>query len=198
MRPVLILVLTVLLPAIAAAELLHEIGPHAYRLTSESFYEEGCYDPCMCPILHGDDLNGRFLLIPRGVEDGFLVHSVSSVSLKLFGRLGRTATGSGAYRISLDRPQLQRMELDLRLDGGEPQRFDSGLIPVERPFPGIDITVSMNGMYCYDTVFSIRSLPGRSSIARARDEVPRVSGTPTPEIQPTTWGRIKSLYPGDY
>lgn len=198
MRPVLILVLTVLLPAIAVAELLPEKRPHAYRLTSESFYEEGCYDPCMCPILHGDDLNGRFVLVPRGVEDGFLVHSVSNISLKVSGRNRATATGSGTYRISLDRPQLQRMELDLTLDGGEPQRFDSGLVAVEHPFPGIDITVSMNGMYCWDTVFSIRSTPGRSMETRVRDQIPRVSGTPAPDIQPTTWGRIKSLYPGDY
>lgn len=195
MRPILILVLVVILPAIATGEPLQEKWPHSYELTSDSFYEEGCYDPCLCPIFLGDDLDGRFVLVPRGVEDGFLVHSISSVSLKVFGQHGLTATGAGTYRISTGRPRLQRMELDLSLDGGEPERFDSGLVPAGYPFPEINITVSMNGMYCWDTVFSIRSAPRRFPGGAARDRVLGVFRSPDQDTQPTTWGRIKSLYP---
>lgn len=145
-----------------------------YRLETESHYIEGCYEPCMCPILMNQTLQGGFMLSPiRPGDDGSLF-AVEAVAWQLQrGDETVAVTGSGQYRID---GELQRMSLDLRLGDAAVQHFDSGLVPLEVDAPAISIAVALNGFFCYDQVFAIAALP-----------VPV-------ELVHRTWGSLKSVY----
>ena len=54
-----------------AASLLFAFFPTAnfgatllYKLTEGSAHEEGCFEPCMCPIMFNDTLQGTFIFEP--------------------------------------------------------------------------------------------------------------------------------------
>jgi hypothetical protein len=143
-----------------------------YVLEKGSSVEEGCFDPCLCPILLLDDLRGLFVLapLPRDPASPFRSFAVRWVrwGFRPF-REPTRVVGNGTYEITGDRfdaggelPLAHRLTLDLEV-GDEPvQTYDSGLVPggsdAER-FPPIEIAISRNGMYCYDRVFSIRAKP---------------------------------------
>ena len=75
------------------------------------------------------------------------------------GGVDTQVTGSGTYRVGGEVAVLQQMTLKLKVGNEQPQAFDSGLVPAGSSFPEIDITVSVNGMVCFDTVTGIRSRP---------------------------------------
>jgi len=39
------------------------------------------------------------------------------------------------------------------------EHFDSGLVPESKPFPDINVTISMNGQVCFDKVFNVSASP---------------------------------------
>jgi hypothetical protein len=152
------------LAALAAALLpfAANAGPTVYQLRPESALLRGCFDPCACPVLISEDLRGAFELErvapqPIGLYD---VYAVSNVSLlaKLGGELVHI-TGSGVYRVGGEFAVLQQLTLDLSFGDQPPQRFDSGLQPGGGQFPRIDVDVSMNGQYCFDTVLQLHAEP---------------------------------------
>jgi hypothetical protein len=68
-------------------------------------------------------------------------------------------TGSGTYKRGGQVAVQQQMTLDLVVDGTPQQTFDSGLVTGGETFPKINITISVNGMVCFDTVIGVVSSP---------------------------------------
>lgn len=141
-------------------------GPVHYRLESTSAYTEGCYDPCLCPIFFAGVPSGTFVLQytfsdPAGY-DHYLVNNVDI--LVDLGGVTRHALGSGQYRRGGAVAVQEQMTLDLSVNGAPFDHFDSGLVTPAAAFPRIEITVSINGMYCYDKVYSIVSAPNAAGV----------------------------------
>lgn len=145
-------------------------GPY---ILEDSRFEEGCYDPCMCPIMSRDDVEGGFTLAPIETTDGFMSFAVNDVVWIVGDSEKIVFRGSGTYRISLGVESWHEMTLDLSRNNEPAEQFTSGLVLAGHAFEGIDIAVSKNGFYCYDTGLMIR--------ARHSEH-------------PISWGGIKSLF----
>ena len=147
-----------LLAATAATDCEHV---RSYALGPESGLTQGCFEPCECPISTLQPLRGTFLLAER-LPPGPLFRDfvVFMVDWNL-ARGDETVpiTGSGLYRVGGEFASQQRMELDLRIGDGPTQHFDSGLVVGGGGFPDLDVRVSMNGQFCYDTVIDILASP---------------------------------------
>src|SRR5437870_605541 len=71
-----------------------------YRLTDASSYQEGCFDPCLCPMLEQRPALGTFSLRFTGSDGGFDSYAVEDVHWKVPGRDPELrAVGSGTYTI---------------------------------------------------------------------------------------------------
>src|SRR5262249_54568972 len=53
----------------------------------------------------------------------------------------------------------QQLTLDLQIGTNKLEHFDSGLVTGPAPFPDIKVTISMNGMVCFDKVFAVSASP---------------------------------------
>ena len=165
-------------PVGIAALLLFCAAPAAsgvlYQLEETSGYEEGCFDPCMCPVWFNQTLRGTFLVEPAAAMDEFAVFDVTDVNLSYTqGDETIDVTGSGVYQRGTAQ---QRLELDLQRGDLPPQHFDSGLVPLTGVYPVIDIAVAVNGFFCYDYVFVI--------VAQAK----------AVNAPYETWGNLKATY----
>lgn len=133
-----------------------------YRLTEASSYQEGCFAPCLCPMTVQSPVLGTFSLRLTGSDGGFDQYAVEDVHWKVSDRDPELrVTGSGIYTVGSADPTAlpkQRLELDLQLGESPVQHFDSGWV-IGPSLPHIQITVSMNGMYCYDRVFVVDADP---------------------------------------
>ncbi len=153
----LLLVLSTALPAIAQSD-----GSAAtrYRLRKDSSFQEGCFDPCMCPILILEPLEGRFVLEPAGSDWLFRYFRVTSVDWRAGSGSGaRRLRGSGTYRVGGEFAVQHQMTLDLQINDGPVERFDSGLVLGGGQFPRIDVTMSLHGVFCYDKVIELHARP---------------------------------------
>jgi len=133
-----------------------------YRLEKGSTFQRGCFDPCECPIMEEVPVRGSFRLVPAGFDPLFEHFSVRNLLayVSIAGQAKRV-TGSGTYLIGGEFARQHRLVLDLEI-GDEPvRRFDSGLQLGGAEFPAIVIAVSLNGQYCFDTVFDLRAAPWR-------------------------------------
>ena len=144
----------------ARAQTSSSIFPIPYVLVPQSRYEEGCFAPCMCPIFFADGVKGGFSLGFSGFERPFIVYDVQDVEWSV-AAFGKTFSGSGRYLIGWRGYPQQQLQLDLSENGGPPERFDSGLVPVTAPFPLIDVAASLHGFYCYDKGLYIKAAPAR-------------------------------------
>lgn len=154
--------LVTIVPSLAMADPLNAKEGTIYRLTGESSHQEGCFPPCMCPIMINQDLVGTFKLTYTGQVGGVQVYTVEEVNwvLEQDGSLIRI-NGSGVYSIgSPDALTViqHRMKLDLSIEAEPPERFDSGWVFVE-DMERINITISINDMYCWDQAIVIDALP---------------------------------------
>lgn len=159
---VLVLAAVALTPTMAAGDPFGAGDGTIYRLTPESSIEEGCFPPCMCPVMITDDVRGVFVLRYAGQVDGIETYAVDDVSWTAL-RQGEVVRiiGSGTYSIGSPDPITvvqHRMELDLQLGDDPVQHFDSGWVPIGS-WTRVDIAVSLNGMYCWDTAIFIDALP---------------------------------------
>lgn len=155
------LVLGSVLPASADLSFI-ERGAGVYRLSADATFQEGCFDPCLCPIMNEAPLRGTFLLGRPVSGDVVDFREIRQINW-MVGPAGMTShriTGSGNYRITnFGLPQQHALELELSIDGGEPQFFFSDFVPVDSNDGSIDITVSMNGVFCYDIVIRVSAAP---------------------------------------
>ena len=133
-------------------------GDVLYALTQASGYEDGCFDPCLCPVHLTDGLAGTWRMRPATPEPGFAVYTIDQVNWFL-PQFDQRITGSGTYRIGGEFALTHRLTLDLLIDGRPLQRFDSGLQLGGAEFPAITLTLSMNNMICHDTVFHVAAQP---------------------------------------
>jgi hypothetical protein len=137
----------------------------------------------MCPVMEMGAVRGTFRLTPYA-GNAFQFYSVSDVRWAVdFSSVPgvHRIVGSGIYKVSLDAgTRTHQMILDLAIDQNVTQHFDSGLVPMTSPLPKIDITVSLNGGVCQDTVITLRARPlswmntGSSSISW--DPIPDSTG----------------------
>jgi len=131
-----------------------------YRLDKASTFQRGCFAPCLCPVLDETPLSGTFILRRTGSDWLYDYYDVTNVRWQAsVAGVPTRITGSGTYRIGGEVALEQLLDLDLVV-GEEPvQRFFSGRVVGSAAFPRIDLTVSINGVYCHDTVLSIASEP---------------------------------------
>lgn len=147
-----------LLPAAGWAQ---ATAPVLYRIDPAGNYTEGCYPPCACPIFYTEDLLGTFTLAFTFSDPAYFDHyRFDAVNWVVsFGAIDKRVTGSGEYILGGQVAILQRLQLDLSVDGAAPEHFDSGLQQGGGSFPRVAIDVSLNGMFCYDKVYSIQATP---------------------------------------
>ena len=133
-----------------------------FRLTPESQYLHGCFDPCLCPLMVQDGVRGTFKLVHSGYDGAVHEYAVEDVNWTVpFDNPidSRRIIGSGIYLIGSPDPITvvqHRMILDLAIGDEPSQHFDSGWVPLEDVTDlHIHITVSMNNMYCFDTAIVI-------------------------------------------
>ena len=153
---------TIAVPSAALADLLGSGNGTIHRLTTESSYQEGCFPPCMCPIMIYQGLSGTFKLTYTGLIDGIYVYSVDDIHWFLEqDDVQIMITGSGVYHIgSPDATTVMqhRMELDLTIDNEPLEHFDSGWVFVE-DMSRINIVISTNDKICWDKAIFIDALP---------------------------------------
>jgi hypothetical protein len=124
-------------------------------------YHIGCYPPCLCPVLIASGASGTFLLTLVARGPLFDMYSVTNVNwtVHLGGRDGHL-TGDGTFQFGGELANLQSLELDLSTDGGPIEHFHSGLVGAHVRPPQIDVVISINDMYCFDTVIGVVAAPG--------------------------------------
>lgn len=134
-----------------------------YQL-GRSGYQEGCFPPCLCPLLLSQRLFGSFGLVPLNTTTGgtpdYAVVDVSWTIASLGGIAAQSVEGSGFFdRVLSQGGFLHSMDLSLSIDGDPLQQFDTGLYKPILEFPSIDATLSMNDQFCFDQVFTLRARP---------------------------------------
>lgn len=136
--------------------------PTLYRLEPGSTFQRGCFPPCMCPIMEAVPITGTFRLELVAVGDVFDFYEVRGIRWKV--RRSNAddlwITGSGTYKVSTV-ADLQEMNLELFV-GTEPlTTYASDSVPGGASFPRIDVPISINGGFCFDTVLELRARPAR-------------------------------------
>jgi hypothetical protein len=148
--------------ALALAGIAHA-QTWTYRLTHNASYSEGCFELCACPIWFSS-MTGRFRLTPETITGTYDVYSVTDVNWNVTGT-NDYITGSGTYTVFSEFAVLNRMELDLSINGAEPIHFDSGMVPIGAPWPRIEVEVAMNGdPACYDIRMNVAAKRVRGDI----------------------------------
>src|SRR2546425_411047 len=131
-----------------------------YRLNEDSTFQQGCFPPCLCPIMIAAPVKGTFLLTPTGFDSLFNTYAVTDVNwLVSIGGSNTTVSGSGTYKIGGEFALQQQLSLDLQVGGDKVQHFDSGLVTGPAPFPDIKVAISVNGQMCFDTVCEVSASP---------------------------------------
>ena len=92
-----------------------ETRPVKYRLVEESTYQEGCFPPCLCPLMMEISLTGSFTLLAIQPYPPVQIFEVSDVDWSV-PLLGLRITGQGTYTVHSEFAVMQRLELDLQMD----------------------------------------------------------------------------------
>ena len=105
-------------------------------------------------------VTGTFLLTPTGFDSLYNYYAVTEVSWDVsIGGTETVVTGSGTYKIGGEFALEQELSLDLQMNGGAAEHFDSGLVAGPAPFPDIKVSISLHGQVCYDKVFNVSASP---------------------------------------
>src|SRR6266536_5228778 len=48
-----------------------------YRLNEDSTFQQGCFPPCLCPIMIAAPVKGTFVLTPTGFDGLFTTYAVT-------------------------------------------------------------------------------------------------------------------------
>lgn len=153
-----------------------------YVLKTGSTFETGCFPPCLCPVLVSQSMEGTFRLRRTFFDPLFTYYNVTEVRWAVPNSTSRISiVGSGTYRVGGELAVQQRMILDLSVNGGALQHFDSGLVPGGGNFPDITIRVSLHQeQACQDTVLQVKAGPLTASSAE------NAEGPPAPGIRAVT------------
>src|SRR5438094_5953454 len=89
-----------------------------YRLNEDSTFQQGCFPPCLCPIMISVPVKGTFVLTPTGFDGLFITYAVTDVNWLLsIGGSETTVTGSGTYNIGGEVALQQQLYLALPVAG---------------------------------------------------------------------------------
>jgi hypothetical protein len=161
-RAILLFALALIVPLfVAPADAQTAIGATQetiYRLTPASTYQDGCFDPCACPVQLQGGLIGAFKMTPAPPDPLYRIYKISDLNL-LVPEYGTWVTGSGTYKVGGEFALTQELSLDLQVGDRAVQHYDSGMVVGGGDFPALDLTVSMNNMVCHDTVLRVAALP---------------------------------------
>jgi hypothetical protein len=162
-----------------------------YQLGPSSGFETGCFGPCLCPVFLRL-LQGTFTLQEEGVDPLFTHYKVTDVRWTVPGTTSTTTiTGSGSYKVGGEVAVQQEMSLDLSVDGGASQHFDSGLVLGGGEFPRIVIDISLHqDTACIDTVMHVDATdPVVTGVDPGSDPPARVlsAAVPNPFHEQTTF-----------
>jgi hypothetical protein len=128
-------------------------------VTPPSALEVGCQDPCTCPVVATPTF-GSFSLVRTGSDPLYTHYAVERFIASFNNGPGAVAiTGSGQYLSGGEVALVQQLTLDLVVQGGPAQHFDSGLVPVSAPFPVLDVSCSVHGLHCFDSVLVVHAKP---------------------------------------
>lgn len=135
-------------------------APTIYRLNPISTFQQGCFPPCLCPVLLAGGVRGTFVLTPTGFDGLFNNYAVTDVNWTATeGDDDVRITGSGTYKVGGEFAVQQQLTLDLTVGARPIQHFDSGLVPGGGQFPDINVPVSLHGQQCFDTVVVVDASP---------------------------------------
>ena len=131
-----------------------------YWLNKDSTFQQGCFPPCLCPVMVSSAVKGTFVLTPTGFDGLFNTYAVEDVRWVVsIGGTNMLVTGQGTYKLGGEVALQQELSLYLQVGGATVAHFDSGLVPVLNQFPDINVTISTNGQVCFDTVFGVSASP---------------------------------------
>jgi len=157
---------SILIAALGAPSAVADPPSVLYRIESDDdAFQEGCFGQCDCLLLAAR-LVGTFSLTPASPSGGFETWTVGDVDWQV-PQLGIHMTGSGVLlRTAAGDPGAeQRLLLDLSIDGGPVEHYDSGVVPAEAPFPQVDALVSLFDMQCWDRVLRVEAAPSAEPVA---------------------------------
>jgi len=107
-----------------------------------------------------EPMKGTFILTTTGFDGLFNNYAVTDVHWSVpINNANMIVTGSGTYKLGGEVALQQELLLDLQMDGGKTEHFDSGLVAPSAMFPDIKVTISTNAQHCFDTVFNVNASP---------------------------------------
>jgi hypothetical protein len=131
-----------------------------YWLNKDSTFQQGCFPPCLCPVMVSSAVKGTFVLTPTGFDGLYNTYAVENVRWVVpIDGTNTLVTGQGTYKVGGEVALQQELSLYLQVGGATVEHFDSGLVPVLRQFPDINVTISTNRQVCFDTVFGVSASP---------------------------------------
>ncbi len=158
-----------------------------YELSDESSLAIGCLEPCLCPIFSRNGLRGTFVLTPAlsgGLFDEYLVCDLDwTIPASGVGPAVHIS-GSGSYRVGGEFAVQHELKLCLSVNGGDAQRFESGLVPGGGAFPRIEIPVAVHGFFCFDTVIQVSAAPSSADIPLDKTGMVGFRARPNPSHGP--------------
>src|SRR3989442_2440345 len=118
-----------LLGVVAGSTAARDQTSTLYRLNKDSTYQQGCFPPCLCPIMIAVPAKGTFVLTPTGFDGLFNAYAVTDVNwLVSIGGTNTIVTGSGTYKVGGEFALQQQPSLDLQVGGDKVERFDRCLV----------------------------------------------------------------------
>jgi len=155
--------------------------PVIYKLDKDARFQRGCFGPCECPVLISSNARGTFVLTHTGFDGLFDHYAVTDLHWFVYQNGSKIKiTGDGTYKVGGEVAVQQQLSLDLIVGSDAVEHYDSGLVTGPSDFPRIDLTISIHGGYCFDTVIDVRSRPamqlGVSDAALTWDPVPQATG----------------------
>ena len=125
--------------------------------TPASHLESGCQGPCDCAVLI-EPTYGSFDLVRTGGNASTTSYEIHRYIASFNNGPGAVSlVGTGTYQIDTA-AGTQRMTLDLDV-WGQPEHFDSGVVPVSAPFPQIHAACAVHGFACMDSVIVVDAVP---------------------------------------
>ena len=139
---------------------------HPYRLLRDSTFQRGCFGACDCPLTEPQRILGTLALVDLRQDPLFTEFAVVNVRWRVASALDPTKTtipirGFGMYKYGGEFALVERLGLDLAVDGEPQTHYDSGLVPVGASFPRIDTSISIADLICYDTLIHVDAWPRR-------------------------------------
>ncbi len=157
--PAVLLGLMTLAPGLARAQTA-TASSQFYRLGDKSLFQQGCFAPCLCPILLSGPVEGTFRLTLAPPDPLFTVFQVTEVNwLVRMGDSDVRITGSGTYRVGGEFALMEQLQLDLKVDNQDVQQFDSGLVAGGSEFPAINLTIATHALTCNNMAITVAALP---------------------------------------